>query len=694
MGRKAEARFHITAVDKTKEAMKSVRSNMARLNKTVAPLIPAFTTLAGGVAIGAFVKSSLDAGDKIQKLAIRLGASTEALSEYEHVAQLTGVRNDTLIMGWQRMTRRVAEAAQGTGEAQGALKELGLNVQDLAQLAPEDQFEAIADAMSHVEKENDKVRLAMKLFDSEGVSLLQTMEGGSDALKTMRQEARELGMTLDRETADKMASANDAVTNIAASIRGTGVTLASAFAPAIIDVADLLTSATNAAGDFLEEITESEMDRAIKKMRELGSEVEDIERMMVLRKLSETQRSLTQTSGGLAKSLAKIGKAVDFHNEKVSDGTHKIARFGTSYNDLAGWMNKTTEMVGRDAVMAVEDFNDQWDANEQKIRSSISAYEDIGIDIESTWESMEKLARVPDQFNPENLEETERIMGLIEGQYRTLLTARAKGETGPEWEKMGDDLDTYYTLLSDYKNLLEIILSLQRDQDNLLKGDSLDPDDGDSKPAPSGKRHTLEEQRELNKLMAEGARVTAAMRTPLEIYEDDMERLTKLLMSASISQETYNRAVEASEKTFKDSLEKSTGETVSHFDLLQDEGIKVLDSLDAHMAGFLMNAEDGWESLRNMALQALNDISAALIRQFITQPLIAGLTGWMNPSGGASTSIGYGGTAGTVDMPAANIQFNINTIDSRGVQEVLYQERNMITGLVAEGFRKHRGLSR
>jgi hypothetical protein len=182
--------------------------------------------LFAGFAVKSFIQSTVDAGDKIQKLSDRLGATTEALSEYKHVAQLSGVTFETLTMGWQRMTRRVAEAANGMGEAREALRELGLDAGRLARLSPEKQFEILADALAGVESQSDKVRLVMKLFDSEGVSLLQTMNNGAKGLQDMRREANELGLTLSRADADAMAKFNDSLTRMSAALQSIGITLA------------------------------------------------------------------------------------------------------------------------------------------------------------------------------------------------------------------------------------------------------------------------------------------------------------------------------------------------------------------------------------------------------------------------------------------------------------------------------------
>lgn len=205
--------------------------------------ISAMTGVAGVLSVaglGAIVTSSLDAADKVGKLSARLGASTEALSQYQHVAELSGIKFNTLTMGWQRMTRRVAEAAQGTGEAKNALIELNVSAQDLNQLKPEEQFEVLADALMKVENQADRVRLSMKLFDSEGVSLLQTMTKGAAGIREMREEAHDLGLTLSQEDAAGAAAANDAFARLKTTGTALGLTLARELGPGLADIATWL----------------------------------------------------------------------------------------------------------------------------------------------------------------------------------------------------------------------------------------------------------------------------------------------------------------------------------------------------------------------------------------------------------------------------------------------------------------------
>lgn len=204
-----------------------------------------------GVAVGTkLVAQQLKAVDALAKTSDKLGIATQDLAAMRHAAELTGVSANTLDMALQRMTRRVAEAGIGTGEAKDALIELGINAQNLARLSPDKQFNAIAGAMENVANQGDKVRLAMKLFDSEGVSLVNTLALGEQGLKEMREEADRLGISVSRVEAAQIEAANDAMTRAGAAMGGVVRRATVDLAPVIEAVAAEFAQAAANADDF------------------------------------------------------------------------------------------------------------------------------------------------------------------------------------------------------------------------------------------------------------------------------------------------------------------------------------------------------------------------------------------------------------------------------------------------------------
>ena len=204
---------------------------LAVLRRAAAPI--------AGVIAGMFAANSLQNqinwADQLQKTNLRIGASTEALSQYNYVASLSGVEFNQLTTAWQRQTRRIAEAAAGTGVAVAALDRLNLSAQELNQLAPEDQFERIAEAMQGVENSSERVRLAQQLWDSEGVKLVQIVNSGTDAIAAMRAEADALGLTISQDTANAMATYNDEVARLQFAAQGLSQTLLAELVPSLTE---------------------------------------------------------------------------------------------------------------------------------------------------------------------------------------------------------------------------------------------------------------------------------------------------------------------------------------------------------------------------------------------------------------------------------------------------------------------------
>lgn len=199
----------------------------------------------GSIAAGAItatgaamVKSGLSSVDALAKTSDKLGVTTEALARLRFAAEQTGVTTQTMDMALQRMTRRVAEAARGTGEAVGALQELGISAADIAKQSPDQMFREITKAMGGVETQSDKVRLAMKLFDSEGVSLVNTMKGGASALDELAAQADAAGLSISRLDAAKVEAANDAMNRVQSIFTAMSQHLAVKFAPILEAIAD------------------------------------------------------------------------------------------------------------------------------------------------------------------------------------------------------------------------------------------------------------------------------------------------------------------------------------------------------------------------------------------------------------------------------------------------------------------------
>ena len=222
----------VSELDKANKAGKNWGDKLGKAAKGVATTFAA-AGAAADAGLAALYTVTASNIDEQAKFADKIGVSTDALAGLQHAGDLTGVSTETMNQGLQRMTRRVAEAAQGTGVAVDALDRLNLSAEDLNQLSPDEQFLAIADAMGDVESRSDQVALAFKLFDSGGVALLNTMDMASDGIRDAMEQAEHLGIALNRIDAAQVENANDAFDNMTKVSSGISRQLTVAFAPAV-----------------------------------------------------------------------------------------------------------------------------------------------------------------------------------------------------------------------------------------------------------------------------------------------------------------------------------------------------------------------------------------------------------------------------------------------------------------------------
>ena len=223
----------IRAFDKTAKGLGSATKGIAKIAGSVLSLKSALVLVGGAAGFGYLVKSSLNATDTLSKTANKIGTTTEALGGLRYAAEITGVATNTMDMALQRFTRRTAEAAKGTGEAKGAIKELGINAKELNQMPLDKRMLVLADAFSEVESESDQLRLAFKLFDSEGAALVNTLSLGRDGLKDLLGEAKALGLTMSTSAAQGVEKANDSITKLMSLGKGLKDQFSAALAPAI-----------------------------------------------------------------------------------------------------------------------------------------------------------------------------------------------------------------------------------------------------------------------------------------------------------------------------------------------------------------------------------------------------------------------------------------------------------------------------
>lgn len=217
---------------------KSVGSMMTKAFKgvfnSIFNLKSGFVALAGAAGIGYAIKRSYEFIDTIGKTSSKLGVAAEDLQRLRYAAQLAGIESNTLDMALQRFTRRASEAANGTGEAKAALEEMNIQLTDGSGNMKSTQtlLGDVAEAFKKVKDPSDRLRLAFKLFDSEGVAMVNILNQGRAGLEKMTGAADRLGFVLDEATIKGVERANDALATMSAAMGGVWDKIVASLAPA------------------------------------------------------------------------------------------------------------------------------------------------------------------------------------------------------------------------------------------------------------------------------------------------------------------------------------------------------------------------------------------------------------------------------------------------------------------------------
>ena len=183
-----------------------------------------------GFAIGA-IKNFADLGDELDKMSKRTGVSVETLSELKFAAEQSGASLETIEKALKRMATTILDADMGLSTATDALDAIGLSVEQLQGLNPEQQFLLIANALAGVEDASTRAALAQRIFGRSGTELLPLFTSGAEGMEALRKEARELGVVMSQEDAAAAAEFNDSLNRLKSVLQGLGFAIAKEIIP-------------------------------------------------------------------------------------------------------------------------------------------------------------------------------------------------------------------------------------------------------------------------------------------------------------------------------------------------------------------------------------------------------------------------------------------------------------------------------
>ncbi|MBI5933253.1 MAG: hypothetical protein HY867_06060, partial [Chloroflexi bacterium] len=186
-----------------------------------------------GAAIGGLVFSSANAAGELVDLSAKTGISATALQEMRFVGEQVGVSLETIATSQARLTRSMASAAEGTGDAAKAFDELGVSVTN-SDGSLRDQQEVMADvltALSGIDNAAERDALAMQIFGRSAMELNPLIGVTADELVRMKDNAHKLGAVMSEEDIAALEAFDDTMGALKLGLQGTLGTLSTLFLP-------------------------------------------------------------------------------------------------------------------------------------------------------------------------------------------------------------------------------------------------------------------------------------------------------------------------------------------------------------------------------------------------------------------------------------------------------------------------------
>lgn len=202
-GVESSAKRAAPSIDKLSAAHYEQSDAAKRAAQDMATLSTVIQTYAGPALIVSAAKKTLDFADRVQSLSQNVKVSAETLQKWGHVADKNGSTMEAVANAAQRLG---ANLARGGKTVTSAMDELGLSVEKLASLNPEERFRAVATAIGKIEDPARQARLAQVLLSQSGQALISTME---DIAKGLDKHAPAMSNTWVKANADVKNSLDD-----------------------------------------------------------------------------------------------------------------------------------------------------------------------------------------------------------------------------------------------------------------------------------------------------------------------------------------------------------------------------------------------------------------------------------------------------------------------------------------------------
>lgn len=228
---------------KLKSALGGAGKDMTAFGEKIGKVGRTMTIVGGAVtaAFGAIILKTTQLGDTYDKMSKRTNISVETLSALGYAAKISGADLDTVEKSLRYLARGMDDMSMGVGEAKDAFEYLDIAVTDTeGKLRPTiDVLKEAATKLAAMTDETKQIALATDIFGARyGTQLLPLLKEGGAGIEDLMNKAKDLGIVMSTEAAEKAAEFNDRLTDLKDSIGAAGRGIGELLIPPLTNLAE------------------------------------------------------------------------------------------------------------------------------------------------------------------------------------------------------------------------------------------------------------------------------------------------------------------------------------------------------------------------------------------------------------------------------------------------------------------------
>jgi len=323
--------IRITAMDKTRNAFRSVSGGLNRIKRSVFSVRGAVAGLAGALALKEFSTQI----DDLAKQSARLGITVNQLQTLQFAASQSGTGAEELKKGFERFNKSISEASTGIGTGIKAFDALGITLSnnDGSLKSTDHLLNEVANGFTQIENPADKVRIAMDLFGRAGAGMVNMLQNGSSSLQALRDDFNAVTIELTGEQALAVEEANDRFDKLFRVFSSLGQQITAVLLPALASIGTVV------SGVVLQAISKTV--EAIRGLANVGIEIINFFKSDDLNKFTfgeSLQADIARIRENLDKTIEpsnELGKSVQVVAEGFERQETALQKANKSFADYA-----------------------------------------------------------------------------------------------------------------------------------------------------------------------------------------------------------------------------------------------------------------------------------------------------------------------------------------------------------------------